>query len=52
MEGEAGIASLPTLTVERSFSDTLSSLDFGAMAAYETRGERWGLLLDLQVVSA
>jgi len=51
LEGDVSLAPLPPVSVSRSFSDTLSSLDFGAMAAYETRGDRWGLLLDLQTVS-
>jgi len=48
LDGSLRIAPLPELSVRRSFSDTLSALDFGAMAVFETRGDRWGLLFDLQ----
>jgi len=50
LDGDIRLAPLPRLSVSRSFSETLSSLDFGAMAVYETRAEDWGLLIDLQAV--
>lgn len=38
---------LPAQNVDASFSDILSNLDWGAMAAFEARKDRWGILADL-----
>lgn len=34
------------LSVDQSFSDILDKLDFAAMALFEARTDRWGILLD------
>jgi len=51
LDGDIGVAPLPDISVSRGFSDTLSSLDFAAMAVYEARKDRWGLLIDVQAVN-
>src|SRR6056297_2072191 len=51
LDGDIGVAPLPDISVSRGFSNTLSSLDFAAMAVYEARKDRWGLLIDVQAVN-
>jgi opacity protein-like surface antigen len=46
MKGDIQTAVLPKTSVDESFTDILDVLDFGAMAAFEARKNRWGLLLD------
>jgi hypothetical protein len=48
--GQSGSARIgtriPAQNVDASFSDVFSSLDFGAMAAFEARKDRWRILVD------
>jgi hypothetical protein len=48
--GQSGSARIGTMIseqdVDASFSDLLSSLDWGAMATFEARKDRWGILAD------
>jgi hypothetical protein len=50
LDGDVGVAPLPALSVDRSFADAWSSLDFAAMAVLEARRDRWGIFMDLQYV--
>jgi opacity protein-like surface antigen len=42
---------IPSLSLDKSFSDILSDLDFAAMVVGTVRYERFGLLIDLDYVS-
>ena len=48
--GQSGSARIgnviPAQNVDATFSDILSNLDFGAMATFEARKDRWGILAD------
>ena len=46
MKGDVQAGPLPKVSVNMSFSDIFSILDFGAMGALEARNGRWGLLFD------
>ena len=47
LEGDARLGPLPSVSVHKSFSDTLEHLDMAAMAIIDLRRGRWGLLSDL-----
>ena len=45
--GSARIGSvIPAQNVDATFSDIFNNLDFGAMAVFEARKDRWGILAD------
>ncbi|MEZ2354375.1 hypothetical protein [Caballeronia sp. RCC_10] len=39
-------ARTPTASIDASFSDVFSNLDFGAMGSFEARKGRWGVIFD------
>lgn len=44
--GDLKVGSLPTQTIEASFSDIWNNLQIAGMLAFEARKDRWGLLTD------
>src|ERR1043166_9692144 len=46
MKGDVGIGRLSAEGIEASFSDTLKSLRFGFMGAFEGRKDRFGFIVD------
>jgi hypothetical protein len=46
MKGSVQAAALPRVDIDMSFSDIFDMLDFGAMASFEARKGRWGILTD------
>lgn len=46
LKGDAELGNLPKINLDKSFSDILSKLDFGAMGSFEARKDRWGFLFD------
>ncbi|HEY7658101.1 MAG TPA: hypothetical protein VH881_14635 [Burkholderiales bacterium] len=46
MSGDVQGRTLPTISIDMSFSDILDNLDSGLLGAFEARKGRWGLLFD------
>jgi hypothetical protein len=44
--GDVAVGRAPTANVEATFGDIIENLDFAAMAMFEARRGRWGLILD------
>jgi hypothetical protein len=44
--GDVAVGRAPTADVEATFGDIIENLDFAAMAMFEARRGRWGLILD------
>jgi hypothetical protein len=47
VQGDVGVANLPPVTVDASFSDILENLDVGLQARFEARRNRFGFGADV-----
>lgn len=50
LNGKTGVFGLPAVNINESFSDIISDLDFGFMAAGEARYDRFSIVTDLMYV--